>query len=205
MSWKSYLHVTGGEMLLNPRPSQEGGFTYTADGRVECLERERLWAGHDRLVLTAEYEVRFKTSKYRCPSLGVTQPLRFSVLGGFVHLRARQPKNISPRRPQPSTFIDLCQALLLLPDLPRRQHWGYVFSAYLRLPRWDLPVIEVDDTCCTESCFVRFALFAPPIYRYVAPNEHWQLRDEEQPDAGKTLSASERFDSILRERCGWAL
>jgi len=129
MSWRRSLDVSGGEVWFKAG-GEEG--EYTVKGRLEC--------GNEFLVgfVKARYTLSGPQSHKKVP-----------VRAGTIQLGPRQSR-YTDREPQPSTFLELGQKLLLPP--PRRRY-GYEFLVHVEVQGAQLGAIGFDDEspgCCFE-------------------------------------------------------
>lgn len=149
MTWRRELDVTGGGVRFKAGDQKE---IYTLKGLLEC---------------GGQFLVGFEKTNQPIHFTGPDMAERIGVLGGAIELKPRQPK-LTRGMPQPDTFLELFQRLILPP--PRKRH-GYEFLAYLRVEGCELGAIEFDDT--SPGCDVELAhLLGPSILRVNRLGQH---------------------------------
>jgi hypothetical protein len=202
MSWDGRVDVTGGRVWWRPDGETPG---YAIEGLVDCEERlrERLSGVPEALDLRVEHKAWFRTVEDRGEPLRPKNPTQFVVLGGVLELKPRKPQLMGWRW-QPSSFIDLCQGLLVLPSIPHRDQWGYVFTASLQVEGWKLPLLQIDDTSHSERSFVQLALLESHL-RFAAHNEAWDFVPDPEQHPLKHFTARQLFELALVVRYGWPL
>lgn len=138
MSWGKVLKVNSGTVMLRAAGKGDG---YTLEGQLECSAGFRVYF---RQVGYSQVRAEFAGIPVGCGTAEIEGTAR---LEARVLWSQRQP-------PQPTTFLDLCQQLLVEGE---RLSYHYKFGADLILgPKGRLLPVDIDDLHHPRS-FVEFA------------------------------------------------
>ena len=138
MSWTRVLKVNSGTVMLRAAEEADG---YTLEGQLECSKGFRVY------FQEAQY------SPARAEAAGIEAGCGIAEFEGTVRLEAR---GLGSQQwpPQPNTFLDLCQELLVEGVRPA-VHYKFGADLILR-PEGRLLPVGIDDLNHPRS-FVEFA------------------------------------------------
>ena len=138
MSWGQVLKVNSGTVMLRAASEADG---YTLEGQLECSKGFRVY------FRQVEY------SQARAEYAGIPVGVGTAEIEGTARLEVRGTPP-QPRPPQPTTFLDLCQELLVEGVRPA-VHYKFGADLILR-PEGHLLPVGIDDLNHPRS-FVEFA------------------------------------------------